>query len=78
MPGPLRVGRQVRRCLIAAAPEPVKFSEIVEWAYAGGQQVWRWSIYRALKRYGVNVGRGLWAPNATQFCNSCPIGKPNY
>jgi hypothetical protein len=64
MGGRKRVSRQVRRCLIAAGTEPVKFSEIVEWAYAGGQRVWRWSIYRALKRYGKNVGYGLWVARA--------------
>jgi hypothetical protein len=56
-----RIQRQVRRCLIAAAG-PVQFS-VLDWAYAGDRRQWRWPIYQILKRWGVNVGRGLWAPN---------------
>jgi len=55
--------RQVRRCLVAAAG-PVTFGELIEWSYTRGRRPWRWPIYRALKRWGVNVGRGRWAPNA--------------
>jgi hypothetical protein len=58
-----RVQKQIRRSLIAAAGEPVRFSDFMDRAYARSSRRWRWPIYRALKKYGVNVGRGLWAPN---------------
>jgi hypothetical protein len=57
-----RIQRQVRRRLVAA-DGPVQFSELVAWSYAGDRRPWRWPIYRALRRWGVNVGRGWWAPN---------------
>ena len=41
----------------------MRFAELTAWAYAGHRRPWRWPIYRALKRYGTNVGRGMWAPN---------------
>jgi hypothetical protein len=61
MPG--RIQRQVRRCLIAAHGNPVYFDQLVEWSYFG-RHVRRAPIYRALKKYAVNVGYGKWAPNA--------------
>jgi len=61
MPG--RIQRQVRRALIAANGEPVPFGELVEWAYAGGRRAWRLPVYRALARWGTNVGRGQWRAN---------------
>jgi hypothetical protein len=57
-----RVQKQIRRSLIAAAGSPVHFSDLMDRAYARSNRRWRWPIYRALKRYGVNVGRGLWGP----------------
>ena len=57
-----RVERQVRRCLIAGG-DVVPFSDLIAWSYAGGRRPWRWTIYKALKRFGVNIGRGRWAPN---------------
>ena len=57
-----RVQRQVRRCLVAHNG-PVPFAELLVWTYHD-RRPWRWRVYLALKRYGVNVGRGLWAPNA--------------
>ena len=58
-----RVFRQVRRSLIVAGGNSVRFVDLTAWAYAGHRRPWRWPIYRALKRYGTNVGRGMWAPN---------------
>jgi hypothetical protein len=39
---------------------------LLEWSYLRDEPK-RWhrkSMYRALKRWGVNVGYGKWAPNA--------------
>jgi hypothetical protein len=59
-----RIQRQVRRALIASDGQPVTFAELTNWSYAGNRRPWRWPIYRALKRWGTNVGYGKWAPNA--------------
>ena len=61
-----RIQRQVVRSFIAAAGRRVRFTDLLRRAYpaVAAPAAWqRWSIYRALKKYGVNVGRGLWAPN---------------
>ena len=57
-----RVQRQVRRALIAGGGRPVPFGVLAHWCYPRVRELgWRrWSIYRALKRWGVNVGVGLW------------------
>jgi hypothetical protein len=61
-----RVQRRVRRALVAGGGQPVPFSALISWSYLSRRAAhWqRWSIYRAPRRWGVNVGRGLWAPNA--------------
>jgi hypothetical protein len=41
----------------------VQFHDFMDRAYARSSRRWRWPIYRALKKYGVNVGRGWWLPN---------------
>ena len=57
-----RVQKQVLRALVAHAG-PVKFGILLDWAYLT-RRPHRRRVYFALKRYGTNVGRGLWAPNA--------------
>ena len=71
MPIPVgRVQRQVRRSFIAAGGKPVRMIELVCRAYpeiADRRQYvcWRrWSVYRALRRWGVHAGYGWWRPNA--------------
>jgi hypothetical protein len=60
-----RVIRQIRRAMIAASGRPLFTRELIEWCYPGRErQHWHyWSVYRAVKRYGIRIGRG-WAPNA--------------
>ena len=70
-----RVFRQIRRCLIANAGEPVVISQLLDWCYPRSQEHPHWhrtNIHRCLKRYAVPIdrlgcGSGrpiLWAPNA--------------
>jgi hypothetical protein len=40
----------------------VSFGEIVGWSYVN-RRPWRWPVYRALKLWGTNVGRGRWQAN---------------
>jgi len=61
-----RIQRQTRRALITAWPEPASVAHLLEWSYSKIDRPKRWhrkSMYRALKRWGVNVGYGKWAAN---------------
>jgi len=61
--GPIQ--RRTRRALIACWPEP-RVSDLLEHSYPRVDTPKRWhrkSMYRALKRWGVNAGYGKWAPN---------------
>jgi hypothetical protein len=57
-----RVERSVRHSFIAAAGAPVSIRELMDRVYMPPRRRWYWPIHRALKKCGVNVGRGLWAP----------------
>lgn len=57
------VQRQVRRPAWSP-PTPRCHSANLLIGHYAGRRPRRWPIYRALKRYAVNVGRGLWALNA--------------
>ena len=62
-----RVQRQVRRAFIASGGKYVWFGDLLRRAYPRSKRrsAWRWSVYRALKRYGEPAGqRGWWRPNA--------------
>jgi hypothetical protein len=61
------IQRRTKHALIARWPEPARVSDLLEYSYPRVDAPKRWhrkSMYRALRRWGVNVGRGLWAPNA--------------
>jgi len=66
-----RIGRiqlGVRRSFIISGGQAVPFSELAVRCYPRLQKLalkQRWSIYRALKIYGVPVRRGWWAPSPT-------------
>lgn len=62
--GPIQ--RRTRRALIARWPEPARVSDLLEYSYPRIDAPKRWhrkSMYRALRRWGVNVGYGKWVPN---------------
>jgi hypothetical protein len=62
-----RIQRQVMRSFIAAAGRRVRFKDLLRRAYpsVAAPAAWqRWSVYRALAKYGEQSGRGWWLPNA--------------
>ena len=65
-----RVGhhqRIIRRLFITANGEPIPTSAMMAACYRGREKLerWRWNhVARAAHRFGVNVKRGWWAPNA--------------
>jgi len=75
------VMRQIRRAMIAADGRPVFTRDLLRWAYPQLErfQCWHyWSVYRAVKRYGIRVGRA-WAPNAELrrlICGDYAFAKP--
>ena len=57
----------IRRAFIAANGAPIPTSELMRWCYPGRDKLerWRWNhVARATHRFGVNISRGFWAPNA--------------
>jgi hypothetical protein len=64
-PGSGRVQKRTRWCFIEHNAEPVPFTALAMRCYGTPKLPLpkRWSIYRALARYGTPVRRGWWAPN---------------
>jgi hypothetical protein len=77
--------RQIRRAFIAANGEPVRTSTLMAWVYphaTGKLEVWRWpDVARSARRFGVNIKRGLWAPNEASLrqirgeAENCPAAN---
>ena len=65
-----RVGhhqRQIRRAFVDADGAAVPTSVLMTWCYPHGGKLerWRWNhVARAAHRFGVNIKRGWWRPNA--------------
>jgi hypothetical protein len=59
-----RIQRACRRALIAAAG-PLRTRDLLKWAYPGVEhEFWHYkSIYRAARRYAVNIDR-VWVPRS--------------
>jgi hypothetical protein len=65
-PGSGRVQKRVRWTFIASNGAAVPFRTLAERCYPRLDRLelkQRWSIYRALARYGTPVRRGWWAPH---------------
>ncbi len=67
-----RIQKQIRRAFVASTGQPLVISELLARCYPAAKQHprWhRWSIHRALPKYGVALGRSrrqgrpiVWAP----------------